>query len=96
MEFVFDCHQYSRKTKVKLIVFEFIDLVVIWWDQLVTSRRRNGKEVINTWEEIKTIMKKRFVPKHYYREVYNRLQSLSQGSKSIDKYFKKMKITIYD
>jgi len=27
MEFVFDCHQYSRKTKVKLIVFEFIDLV---------------------------------------------------------------------
>jgi hypothetical protein len=48
VEFIFDCHQYSRETKVKLIVFEFIDLVIIWWDQLVTSRRRNGKEVINT------------------------------------------------
>jgi hypothetical protein len=27
-------------------------------------------------------------------EVYNRLQSLYQGSKSIDKYFKKIEITI--
>jgi hypothetical protein len=43
---------------------------------------------------MKPIMRKRFVPNHYNKEVYNRLQSLSQGSKSIDEYFKEMKITM--
>jgi RNase adaptor protein for sRNA GlmZ degradation len=41
---------------------------------------------------MKEIMRKRFIPNHYYREVYNRLQSLSQCSKIVDEYFKKMKI----
>jgi hypothetical protein len=43
---------------------------------------------------MKPIMRKRFVPNHYNREVYNRLQSLSQGSKTVNEYFKKIKITI--
>jgi hypothetical protein len=47
------------------------------------------------YEEIKAIIiKKKIVPNHYYRKVYNRLQSLYQGSRSIDKYFKKIEITI--
>jgi hypothetical protein len=41
---------------------------------------------------MKEIMRKMVIPSHYYREVYNKLQSLSQGSKIIDEYFKKMKI----
>jgi hypothetical protein len=28
--------------------------------------------------------KKKFVPNHYYMKVYNRLQYLSQGFKSVD------------
>ena len=38
----------------------------------------------------KATMRKRFVSNHYYMEIYNRLQSLSEGSKSVDAYFKKM------
>jgi hypothetical protein len=43
---------------------------------------------------MKPIMRKRFVPNHYNREIYNILQSLSQGSKTINEYFKKIKIAI--
>ena len=43
---------------------------------------------------MKSIIRKRFVFNHYYREVYNRLQSLSQGSKSVGEYFKEMKINM--
>ena len=39
-------------------------------------------------------MRRRFVPTHYYRETYIKLQTLSQGFSSVDKYFKEMKITI--
>ena len=39
-------------------------------------------------------MRKRFVPNHYCREIYNTLQSLSQGSKNIDEYFEEMRIVM--
>ncbi|KAH9734668.1 hypothetical protein KPL71_017451 [Citrus sinensis] len=92
VELVFDCHNYSEEKKVKLAVVEFIDYAIIWWDQLVLSRTRNLERPINTWEEIKAIMRRRFVPSHYYRELHQRLQSLTQGSRSVEDYHKEMEI----
>ena len=70
VELVFDCHNYSEEKKVKLAAVEFTDYAIIWWDQLVLSRTRNLERPINTWEEIKAIMRRRFVPSHYYRELH--------------------------
>ncbi|KAH9744149.1 hypothetical protein KPL70_003565 [Citrus sinensis] len=92
VELVFDCHNYSEEKKVKLAAVEFTDYVIIWCDQLVLSRRRNREKPINTWEEMKAIMRRRFVPSHYYRELHQRLQSLIQGSRSVEDYHKEMKI----
>jgi hypothetical protein len=83
-----------NEKNVKLVVVEFINYAIICWDQLVTGMRCNGERSINTWEEIKAIMRKSFVPNHYYREIYNIFQSLSHGSKSVDECFKEMKITM--
>ncbi|KAH9668398.1 Endonuclease [Citrus sinensis] len=92
VELVFDCHNYSEEKKVKLAAVEFTDYAIIWWDQLVLSRRRNRERPINTWEEMKAIMRRRFVPSHYYRELHQRLQSLTQGSRSVEDYHKEMEI----
>ena len=70
MELVFDCRHYPEAQKVKLAVIEFTDYAVIWWDQLLTSRRRNGERLIATWEDMKAVMRKRFVPSHYYRGLH--------------------------
>lgn len=77
MEFAFDFHRYSEEKKAKLVVVEFTDYKISWWDQLVTSRRRNEERLIETWDKIKTILRKRFVSTHYYREIYNKLKTLS-------------------
>ena len=94
MELVFDCHNYFEEKKVKLAAVEFTNYVIIWWDQLVLSRRRNRERLINIWEEMKAIMRRRFVPSHYYRELYQRLQSLTQGSKSVEDCHKEIEIII--
>ena len=39
-------------------------------------------------------MRKRFVPTHYYRELYKKLQGLRQGSRSVEDYFKEMEIVM--
>ncbi|KAH9657950.1 hypothetical protein KPL70_023287 [Citrus sinensis] len=41
---------------------------------------------------MKAIMRRRFVPSHYYRELHQRLQSLTQGSRSVEDYHKEMEI----
>ena len=79
---------------MKLVAVEFTDYALVWWDQLVTSRKRNHDQPIETWEEMKAIMRKRFVPTHYYREFYNKLQNLVQGSKSVEEYHQAMEIAM--
>ncbi|KAJ9672490.1 hypothetical protein PVL29_025915 [Vitis rotundifolia] len=58
------------------------------------NRRRNYKRPIETWEEMKATMRRRFVPSHYYRDLYQKLQSLTQGYRSVDDYHKEMEIAM--
>ena len=51
----------------KLVVVEFANYVIIWWDQLVTSKRHNGERIVDIWEEMKVNMRTRFIPYHYYK-----------------------------
>jgi hypothetical protein len=53
-----------------LVVMEFTDYALIWWDQNVISRRRSGERPIASWEEMKVLIRMRFVPNHYYRDLY--------------------------
>ena len=32
VEFIFECHNYFEEKKVKLVVIEFTDYAIIWWD----------------------------------------------------------------
>ncbi|KAI9153056.1 hypothetical protein LWI28_005142 [Acer negundo] len=94
IELVFDCHDYSELKKVKLAAIEFTDYAIVWWDQLIVSRRRNGKRPIETWEEMKTVMRRRFIPSHYYRGLFQKLQTLTQGSKCVEYYYKEIEIAM--
>ncbi|KAL4312258.1 hypothetical protein GQ457_01G018050 [Hibiscus cannabinus] len=94
VELVFECHNYSENNKVKLAAIEFSDYAIIWWDQLTLSRRRNGERPVSTWDEMKALMRKRFVPTHYHRDLFQRLQSLTQGNRSVKDYYKDMEIAM--
>jgi hypothetical protein len=43
---------------------------------------------------MKMLMRKRFVPSHYYRGLYQKLQNLRQGSKSVDDYYEEMEVAM--
>ncbi|KAH9780591.1 hypothetical protein KPL71_008136 [Citrus sinensis] len=72
--------------EVKLAVIEFSDYAITWWDQLVVSRRRNRERPIETWDEMKSLMRKSFVPNHYYRDLYQKLQRLTQDKVKLQHY----------
>jgi len=39
-------------------------------------------------------MKKRYIPKHYHRELFNHLQMITQSNKSVDEYHKELEIVM--
>ena len=94
VELVFDCHHYSENKKVKLAVIEFSDYAIVWWDQLVLNKRRNREPSVETWEKMKRVMRKRFVPTYYYQELYNKLQNLRQGNRGVEEYYKEMEVSM--
>ncbi|KAJ4713009.1 Mutant gag-pol polyprotein [Melia azedarach] len=94
VEHVFGCHNYSEEKKVKLAAVEFIDYASIWWDQLVINRRKNGEKPIRSWDEMKLVMHKRFIPSHCYRDLHRKLQGLVQGSMSVEDYYEEMEIAM--
>ncbi|KAL4333528.1 hypothetical protein GQ457_07G010220 [Hibiscus cannabinus] len=71
-----------------------MDYALIWWDQLTSNRRRNGERPISTWQEMKAVMRRRFILTHYHRELFNRLQHLTQGNRSVEDYFKEMEVAM--
>ena len=58
------------------------------------ERVHYGERPITTWEEMKTIMRRQFIPSYYHRELHNKLQRLTQVSKSVDEYHKEMEIAM--
>ncbi|RDX92379.1 hypothetical protein CR513_25498, partial [Mucuna pruriens] len=55
---------------------------------------RNGERPIRTWEDMKSVMRRRIVPSHYHRNLHRKLQSLTQGSMSVEDYYKEMEIVM--
>lgn len=90
VEIIFDCREFTQETKIRIAPTAFKDYALSWWDQLVTTRRRAGDIPVETWTQIKIIMRKRFVPSHYHRELHLKLRNLTQGSRSVEDYFKEM------
>lgn len=85
---LFDVHEIADHRKVKLATLEFKDYALLWWDQNVKDRRRCGARELDNWEELKGILRKRYVPSHYHRELHQKLQRLKQGLKNEEDYYK--------
>ncbi|XP_033139474.1 uncharacterized protein LOC117131453 [Brassica rapa] len=87
IELVFNVQHYSNAQRIQIAATEFYDYALSWWDQLVTTRRLNQEYPVDSWNEMKSLMRKRFVPSHYHRDLHQKLRRLTQGSKTVEEYY---------
>ena len=73
-----------------MVALDFDGYALIWWEQIQNQREENGEFPVATWAEMKREMRARFVPKHYKRDLFDKLQNLKQESKSVEEYYKEM------
>ena len=41
---------------MKLVVIEFSDYAIVWWDQLVLNKRLNREPAMETWKKMKRVI----------------------------------------
>ena len=90
----FRVHNLSDQRRVNLASVEFSGYALTWWNQIQENQLMLGRGYINTWEEMKQVMRRRFVPSSYQRDLHNRLQMLKQGKRSVDEYYKEMELLL--
>ncbi|KAL4384568.1 hypothetical protein GQ457_15G020400 [Hibiscus cannabinus] len=64
IEGLFQYNQYSEATKVKLATKFFTDYALTWCHEFSLSMKKFCKPV-NTWIELRTILRKRYAPRDY-------------------------------
>ena len=92
VEQVFACYNYNEEKKIKLVFLEFEGYALVWWNQLRSDVERMKRPLINTWQDMKKVLRERFVPSYCGRDLHNKLRRLIQGNRSVDEYYKEMEI----
>ena len=90
IEQIWSCHDFSEPRKVQLAALEFNGFALTWWDHIVKERQRNLDPPVQSWEQMKALLRTRFVPIHYTRDLHQRLENLKQGSMSVDETYNAM------
>jgi hypothetical protein len=91
---IFRVHNLSDQRHVNLASVEFSGYALTWWNQVQENQLELGRDYINNWAELKRVMRRRFVPSSYQRDLRNRLQVLKQGKRTVDKYYKEMELLL--
>ena len=91
---IFRMNNYTQERKVALACLEFEEYASLWWEQLQNARQDRNEPPIATWEEMKRHLHSRFVPSHYTRDLFTKLQKITQGFKSVEEYFKEMELAM--
>ena len=72
----------------------FDDKALTWRKLEENASGKVRKPEIATWKEIKVFMRKTFLPPSCEKDAYERLQNLTQGSKSLEEYHQEMIMTM--
>lgn len=91
---IFDCYDFPEVKKVQLASMEFTGYAADWWENIQNRRHRDRYPPIDTWQEMKDVMRGRFIPVNYERELERRLSQIRQGTRTIEEYHKELETAL--
>ena len=88
MDRIFEAKCYNDEKSFKVASLKLTRYASLWFENIKKQRAREGKRKINSWEKLKSLMNKRFLPESYKQDIYNRLYSLKQNNMSVGEYMR--------
>lgn len=86
VEEILEFKQVLVVRQVALVATKFCGKAASWWLNLKSTRAREGKTKIASWDKLKKYLRKTFLPYNFDRTMFTRLQNLRQGSSTLDEY----------
>lgn len=80
IELFFSCQHYAERKKVQMATAEFCSYASSWWNHLIRIRRLRGKESVETWHKLRTLMRREFIPRQYHKEVIRKQSEIKTCS----------------
>lgn len=87
MEYIFDYYSYTEMRKISLAAAQLTETALTWWDREISERRRLRRDPIVLWDDMRALLRKRYVPSYYYRDLQKRFRKLTQGNKTVEEYY---------
>lgn len=86
IEEILEFKEVPENKRVPLVATRFRGRAAAWWQQSKVTRSRQGKKKIDSWDKMKKHMRASFLPHNYTRTLYQNLQNLRQGAKTVEEY----------
>jgi hypothetical protein len=67
----FTCFEFPKNAWVRAATSEFSVFASVWW---VDYGKKHPNDIPQTWISLKRVMRARFVPSYYARDLINKLQ----------------------
>ena len=80
--YILDHLRYDETEKLEVVTLHLTGLARSWWFRTRDLRRRQGKQPVETWPQLRYLLKKRHVPEEYTEVMRLRLAQAHQGSRS--------------
>jgi hypothetical protein len=85
----FTCFEFPKNARVGAATSELSDFASVWW---VEYGKKHPNDIPQTWITLNWVMRARFVPSYYARDLINKLQQLKQGARSVEEYYQELQI----
>jgi Retrotransposon gag protein/Zinc knuckle len=86
VEEVFELKKVPPDKQVSLVTIRLRDRAAAWWKSFKYRRYFDGLPPLNLWLDLKREMNREFLPLNYRQTLFQQLQSLTQGTKSVEEY----------
>ncbi|KAL5831601.1 hypothetical protein ACOSQ4_016955 [Xanthoceras sorbifolium] len=86
VEEILEFKNVPANARVALVATRLRGRAAAWWQQLKLTRTRIGKTKITNWEKVVRKLRAEFLPHNFQRLMYQKLQNLCQGLRTVDDY----------
>ncbi|PKU87240.1 hypothetical protein MA16_Dca009388 [Dendrobium catenatum] len=86
VETFFEYMEIEPEKQVKYVACRLKGGASAWWQQVIQSRRREGRGAVRSWFRMKQLLRGHFLPIDFEQMLYVQYQHCSQGSRTVNDY----------
>ncbi|GKF01794.1 reverse transcriptase domain-containing protein [Tanacetum coccineum] len=83
---IFDRHDTRDHRNVKLVAIRLKKSASLWWDHVQNQRYRKGKHRVESWDKMKRLMQKTFLPVTHKQDSYLEFHNLKQQTLTVEEF----------